>query len=254
MNHFYTLPNNFRITPKSEIKNSFAAELVKMDERIVCYNMLANRFDEASVNRHKHFYMPFKNVILISDEMIPKLSHQIAHMVEMNNFSRCVQHDWNFGTIDKMTSDKFSTKFYVAAMLREIRVRAIDHHISDVPFIRGKFKLGGAAWRPTDIPIKSFPFGRFKDQKDFIEFCSALEERTYNAWSKEKVRVEWIKRLDYIRNWMETIEDKIAALIKEFINRCLFILQLLFHVFTMVNMILLKSFRMDKLEETIEEF
>lgn len=40
--------------------------------------------------------------------------------------------------------------------------------------------------------------------KDVKCWMDHLRERTYQAWSLDRIDHEWKVRLDHIRNWMET--------------------------------------------------
>jgi hypothetical protein len=56
----------------------------------------------------------------------------------------------------------------------------------------------------SDMLKKGLPYGRFKTFQDINIWIGDLEEKTRKAWSIERIRFEWKKRVDYIANWMET--------------------------------------------------
>jgi hypothetical protein len=69
-------------------------------------------------------YMPRKELIIFTCEL-PRVSHEIAHMVEMNNFDRLKKDDWGLifndwfrGKESKFDYSKFSNKFIIGSAAR----------------------------------------------------------------------------------------------------------------------------------------
>lgn len=57
--------------------------------------------------------------------------------------------------------------------------------------------------------LKRLPFGRFSNQEELKQWESDIVNKTLKAWSIERIEHEWIIRLNYLREWMETAEETI---------------------------------------------
>lgn len=198
----------------------FIKELVNMDSRIYVYpDKMKYIFNGSMVDAFKFgMYKPTKEKIYIPG-VFPRTSHQIAHMVEMTNYSRCLQIEWGMGKhsfnkdINYIDNDvevhvsANASKFF-AALSREVRVRAIEGHMCVDAWNKGSRALKNIFDNKSWVPNNSFlPFGRFKEQKDVQTWVDDLCEKTYNAWGLDRIEDEWCKKLNYIRDWMETSES-----------------------------------------------
>lgn len=175
---------SFKETAHQEIKyeSKFAIDLVSMDSRILPRDTLNDVV----------FYKPGKNAIMFP-YCLPSVAHEVAHVVEMNNFSRLVQDDFGM----KLFFCKPSPQMVFAAASRETRVRAIERHMGETSYL-----LHNNLWK--SYCKESCPFGRFKTYSDVEDWYLDLDEKTYKAWSLDRIRHEWEIRLNYIRDWMET--------------------------------------------------
>ncbi len=161
-----------------------------MDSRIRLFT-LADELIEMGAG-----FIPRKDMICIATGL-PAASHEIAHMVEMTNPKRWTIQDWGM----KLHVDSFSARGFFAALSRETRVRAIQRHMD--PTIPVGAPLNNPfCWVRRDV----LPFGRFKTYEDVIAWVKDLHEKTYAAWSLDRIRHEWEIRINYIRHWMETKE------------------------------------------------
>ena len=148
------------------------------------------------------FYVPLKTHIYIPYSF-PRLSHEVAHMVEMTNNSRLVMIDWG------MPVKIFKKAPGILALLsRETRVRVIE----DVLVGR---KPNISTVIEHSYMSKMFPQvignSRFKEVRDVENWIEDLHERTLKAWSFDRIMVECHKRMEYILNWMETSESQNLA-------------------------------------------
>lgn len=126
---------------------------------------------------------------------IPTLEHEIAHMVEMKDFSRCIINDWGL----RFDIENISNKLFFLTMAREARVRGIQSHLDGREYAY-------SANHPVilfDAP-GHLPFGKFNSCKDFYDWMQAIFSRSRSDWSKDRIYDEWVKRAEYIRNWQET--------------------------------------------------
>lgn len=179
----------------------FGLSLFEMDSRIWVYGI----FGGADKNEDMG-YIPSKDRLLFPCGL-PTATHEIAHMVEMKNLNRCLLPDW--GMIPPSKSGDYSKwqskAGFFAALSREIRVRAIERHMVG-PRDTIVNILNNSTWK--DMSGERLPFGRFDSMKTLSAWIDNLHQRTYNAWSLDRIRHEWTVRLDHIRHWMET---KVAA-------------------------------------------
>jgi hypothetical protein len=125
--------------------------------------------------------------------------------VELRNPIRWTIPDWGMPRFDL---DNIKSGPFFAALSREIRTRAIQLHIS--VFESEQEKLRSTAYDQFNNPwwrgqaFKRLHFGKFKCPQDLTNWMCDLRERTYNAWSVDRIRYEWEIRLNHIRHWMET--------------------------------------------------
>lgn len=54
-------------------------------------------------------------------------------------------------------------------------------------------------WAKTHVP-----FGRFKSYEHVQAWVHDIREKTYKAWSLERIKHEWEIRLNAMREYMET--------------------------------------------------
>lgn len=110
-------------------------------------------------------YRPRKDTILIGCKL-PPLAHEIAHMVEMNDFSRLLKDDWGF----KNCIDGGSPGSFFAAFARETRVRAIQSYMDGRPGFNNDYWFAQAHIR--------MPFGRFEHKKQVRDWVDGMFEKT----------------------------------------------------------------------------
>jgi hypothetical protein len=180
-------------TPKEAKLDEFVLRMFMKEERIKVYPMFGDQDDKKEFG-----YIPSKDKLLIPYDF-PRASHEIAHMVEMNNPERWTKTDWGFPKIDNFM--RGSANGFFAAFAREIRVKAIEDHIRTEPRCTEK-DTDHMYWGPE--AKKKLPFGRFKTFQDLEVWADDLREKTFKAWSPERIEAEWDIRLEHIQNWMET--------------------------------------------------
>lgn len=160
--------------------------------------------DEPQENIGENYaYIPRKDVILFP-VALPAAEHEIAHMVEMSNINRIILPDWGIASHLNTKWDVKDIKMssLIAAASREARVRAIQSHFSGFPhYPMWKHPVWG---HDVEDRLKKEPFRRLKSFQDYKDWIDDLQMKTFNAWSPERIESEWIKRLNFIRDWMET--------------------------------------------------
>lgn len=175
--------------------NSFVSELISYSNRIMTYD-LAGEIRTSSTNDDIYdvaYFVDSQHIYLTYD--LPRISHQIAHMLELNNPRRWVMDDWGFKTFD-LGDLKISNAYFMRAVVREIKVRAIERHIQDCPVL-----INNKAW-VKEIQER-LPFVKFKFYTEFLLWHDYLTQQTFNQWNKDRIRKEWKIRIDYIHQWMD---------------------------------------------------
>jgi hypothetical protein len=153
----------------------------------------------------KQIFVVTKNVIYMPT-VLPTTEHEITHAVEMTDQKRWLLPDWGMA-FDGDWEHKMTPRKMFASMSREIRVRAIQLHMvpeewsnkhsSLVNILNNQMAWGLWAKKYT-------PFGRFKNAQDVKDWVDDLREKTYNAWSLERIKHEWKIRLTHMQEYMET--------------------------------------------------
>lgn len=175
----------------------FVNSLLSMDKRIRLCPLFGDvEEDKGFFITKKHIYIPYS---------LPKVEHDLAHLVEMNAPRRWTMPDWGLPRFEK---DVMPAGQVFAALSRECRTRAIQLHMETFPSEEAKFKstswsqLNNFYW--ADLVKSVLPFGRFKNYRDVEDWNAMLRERTFKAWSLERIRHAWEVRLNHIQHWMET--------------------------------------------------
>lgn len=181
--------------------NKFSYELISKEPRIKLKNKLWN--DDKTVNA----YIPSKDNIIIAYK-IPPIEHEIAHIVEMNDYNRLVITDFDMPFRGPKASLFYNKKsVYITSCARETRVRAIQSIIEGKedydsftaqPLNNAMLKLTSKFFDNTDDT-------RFKSSADFVDWLQNIRMRTMNLWDKDRVVFEWNKRIEFIQNWMEHV-------------------------------------------------
>lgn len=191
-------PNYERGRPVSEKKSELrliVQHLFQMDSRIRTYALGDEIYSVSHTLKcffieNGHIYIPYA---------LPSAEHEIAHMVEMKNSKRWTMADW--GLIGNPSFvDEVKPGLFFAAFAREVRVRAIQQHLTKQEWHPLSQHI---AWGGKAIESR-LPFGRFKSLMDVELWDMDLHAKTYNAWSTDRIEHEWKIRLNHIQNYMET--------------------------------------------------
>jgi hypothetical protein len=153
------------------------------------------------VDEDKGFFVTKSNIFI--PYVLPKVEHDIAHMVELRNPKRWTMADWGMPRFD---DHNIKPGPFFAALSREARTRAIQLYMEPEAVGNEKHttfnQLANPYWK--DMAKSLLPFGRFHSMKDVECWMGDLRERTYRAWSLDRIVHEWTVRLNHIQNWMET--------------------------------------------------
>lgn len=175
--------------------NPFIKHLFSMESRIRVYNLYGDVEDNKGFFVTKsHIFLPYQ---------LPKIEHDVSHLLELRNPKRWTMVDWG---MPRFNDNTIKCSPFFAALSRETRTRAIQLHFE--PEAIGDEKsttfnqLANSYW--LDMTQRFLPFGRFKCMKDVHCWMGELRDRTYQAWSLDRIDHEWKVRLNHIQNWMET--------------------------------------------------
>lgn len=176
--------------------SSFCKSIFSKSPRVKLMEML---------NLDDRYYIPSKDVIVFPCQFMRIEEHEVAHMVEMNNFRRLLKHDWG---MKNFSNSNPSNKEFFAALSREIRVRAISLVLRGVEKNCSHDDTSYNIFKNIhywDPEVKArIPFGKFKTFKDVQEWMEHLRDTTIAHWSLDRIESEWFRRMDFISNWMET--------------------------------------------------
>lgn len=147
-------------------------------------------------------YMPRKHQILMTYDL-PRVSHEISHMVEMNDLNRLIIDDWGLYFKDELhgKSPFDNCKFAFRAAAREARVKGIENHICKSEY-QGNRILADTWYRHRLYPHVGF--GRFSSKEDIDDWLRSIFETTRKQWSLDRIQHEWKQRVEFIRNWQES--------------------------------------------------
>jgi hypothetical protein len=178
-------------------RSSFSIDLLRMEPRFRVYALADEMFDV----RPDHAYYPTKEHLYLP-VIIPALSHEIAHMVEMRDPVRWTLPDWGFPGLSVLRSGFRSDAGFYVALAREARVCAIERHMQPTRGNKAPIDNEGTHWEWE--AKRRLLFGRFRKYDDVLDWVKAIHESTYAAWGLDRIRHEWEVRLNHIREWMET--------------------------------------------------
>ena len=183
------------VSPQLLNLNPLVQRLCAMEPRIRVCNLFGD------IEEDKGFFVTKSHIFI--PHQLPKIEHDISHLLELRNSKRWTLPDWGMPRFNDAT---IKCGPFFAALCREVRTRAIQLHLE--PETIGNEtsttwnQLANPYW--SDMTERLLPFGRFKCMKDVKCWMGDLRERTYQAWSLDRIDHEWKVRLDHIRNWMET--------------------------------------------------
>lgn len=173
--------------------------MIEMDKRILFDRFFGDVSDRLKIDKQVGFLIT-KDTIHIPYQL-PSIEHEIAHLVEMKDSKRWTMTDFGMGNPD---IDHMSAERIFQALSREVRARAIELHLT------GKIIKSDSKYMIFNNPFwysavkKHLPFGKFKNMDEVTAWVEDLRDKTYAAWSEDRVVHEWKIRLEHIQNHMES--------------------------------------------------
>lgn len=149
-------------------------------------------------------YMPRKDAIYLTHDL-PRVSHEISHIIEMTDFDRLIKDDLGLGwdhPLDEWFKNKNSS-IRIKAAARECRVKAIESFFCKSQYTNNRVLNNNWYERILYPLVKNESFGRFKSTKDIDEWLQTIFATTQKKWSIDRIQYEWKRRVDYIRDWQE---------------------------------------------------
>jgi hypothetical protein len=191
----WTTGTHNAVNPQLLDISPFIKHLCAMEPRLCVCSLYGD------IEDNKGYFVTKSNIFI--PYQLPKIEHDIAHLVELRNSKRWTMTDWGMPRFD---DDSIKPRPFFAALSREARTRAIQLHLE--PKAMGDMRnttfnqLANPYW--MDMTKSLLPFGRFQSIKDVECWMGELRERTYKQWSLDRIESEWTVRLNHIRHWMET--------------------------------------------------
>jgi hypothetical protein len=160
---------------------------------------LDDNFDEVFGSRKLIAYSPNFNGNILLPLQFPRITHEIGHMVEINDIKRIFKNDWG----QKMLTKYHSTSSQFAALAREQRVYTLEKIMGfESPYeLRSDANHG---WKMTS--------DKFKTQVETNAWLYRIVEKTRADWNKDRIEHEWFKRINMLREANNTT-IKLAALV-----------------------------------------
>lgn len=175
----------------------FTYHLLGMEPRIRLHEFLDDLDDENFFTITKeHIYSPYQ---------FPPIEHEICHLLEMRNEKRWLLSNQGMETYTDL--NLISAKSFFAGLARELRVRAIQLHMMPEELDNKNgcvYNILNNQLTWGQYAALHLPFGRFKTYQDVEDWAGLIREKTYKAWSQDRIVHEWKIRLDYIRDYMES--------------------------------------------------
>ncbi len=143
-------------------------------------------------------YHPNINGNIMLPLQFPRITHEIGHMVEINDIKRIFKNDWGQKRLTQYS--KTGSKF--AALAREQRVFTLEKIMGheNPNELRSD---ANTAWRMTS--------DKFKTQAETDAWLYRIVEKTRAEWNKDRIEHEWFKRINMLREANNTSYVNIAA-------------------------------------------
>lgn len=142
-------------------------------------------------------YHPTKDGINLCTSKLLKLSHELAHMLEIRDNDRLLQLDYGIKRYVPLT-----TEGQLMALAREARVRGIQTRLVHIAFnhLRMLYHRSG----PVIFFRVGSKFGKFNSLREVEDWSFAITDSAYNKWSEDKILHVWSQKADFINHWLET--------------------------------------------------
>jgi len=143
-------------------------------------------------------YYPSKDYVFMT-LYPPHIYHEISHILEFkeSEFHRLTMPDFGFsnGSFGFKNSSN-----YIKAVARESRVRGIQSVFDK----RSNFK--------NDLYFeqkmsKYLEGSKFSSMKEVEKWADSIVVSTAKKWSMDRIEHEWQIRMDYIKNWQESLKE-----------------------------------------------
>lgn len=183
--------NNYDLRDKISDEDPLLQELIsKISRPIPIRSFLEKRPDGSFYN---FGWMPSSQGIYFSITL-PRIAHEIAHALEIND-RRMLLKDFGmpFGK-------PRSGREWFIAVAREARVRAIEQRINNQYDIWNP--LDNQAWKEV---LNYLPFGRFRSDKDLVEWAHDMGKGTMSSWTRERIHFEFSRKAIVLNDFVESI-------------------------------------------------
>lgn len=167
-------------------------------------------------------YTPTKKRIYIAGGGFPPIEHEVAHFLEMNNLERLTYCDMGMSTeypLRAQTPYEISNKYikdnvvniidkkmgaWWTGWMRELRTRQIQLHLLDKPIVMAKTMDDVTDNHHLHFERYFKSFGRFQSTQEVTEYVIDQTNKIRLAWSRDRIVHEFDRRVNYLREWMET--------------------------------------------------
>lgn len=141
-------------------------------------------------------YLPTKDGLHIYTSQVIKLSHELAHMVEVSDNNRLIQPDYGMKTYFPSTRTG-----QLQAVAREARARGIQTRLIEKAY--GNCQM--LAHRTADALIQPpGQAGKFKDGQEIIGWSAGITMTAYEYWDINKIMKAWDEKAKILNDWMNS--------------------------------------------------
>jgi hypothetical protein len=148
-------------------------------------------------------YRVLEDRIMIPDGCLIELSHEIAHIIEMNDDRRIVMDDMGFASLSNQGK---THKYWLPALAREAKVRAIEmvmvgENVTFDPMKMGTFNpLNNKGWHKAIHLAKDANPSKFATDDDVIDWVEQIQRTTIKNWDMDRINSVWAQKVEYIEN------------------------------------------------------
>ncbi len=140
-------------------------------------------------------YQPTKDGIKLHMSELIKLSHELAHLIEVKDNRRLVLPDYGMPTYFPKT-----TKGQLQAIAREARVRGIQTRLIEIAF--GRYHL--LVHQLSHTYLQPFAANhKFGTTQAVVDWSTSIMERAYQDWTQDKILHDWSHKAEFINHWLE---------------------------------------------------
>lgn len=141
-------------------------------------------------------YHPTKDGINIHTSKLIKLSHELAHILEIKDNERLLQLDYGIKKYLPTTP-----KGQLQAIAREARTKGIQTLLVEIAFNHFNMLYHRHAYL---FNRDGGNIGKFSSNQEILDWSFGITKTAYENWSEDKILYIWNQKAEFINHWLET--------------------------------------------------